>query len=110
MTDISTDRSFPLKCSVKTVHPIWATVTGLARGRAIAIAPQTFAIFPFNLEDYCGPYVVGSEPAPGQPIWTDKRIANCTEAQNFFTEWAQRTFERKWTASPNRSPTYEVRP
>jgi hypothetical protein len=107
MPEIS--RSFPLKCSVKAKHPLFAAVIGLARGRAIEIAPQTFVVIPSYLEDYCGLDVVGSEPPPGQPIWTDKHIASCTQAQHYFAQWAQRTFERKWTANHERRSAYEVR-
>jgi hypothetical protein len=109
MPDISTDRSFPLKCSVQAKHPLWAAVIGLARGRAIEIAPQTFIVIPSYLEDYCGLYVVWSEPAPGRPIWTDKHIVSCSEAQHYFAQWAQQTFERKWAANRERRLAYEVR-
>jgi hypothetical protein len=109
MTDNSADRSFPLKCSVKTAHPLSATVTGLARGRAIAVAPQTFIVIPAYLEDYHGLYVAWNEPAPGQPIWTDKHIVSFTDAQHVFAQWAQGAFEQKWAANRERRSAYEVR-
>src|ERR1700678_4232002 len=110
MPDISTDRSFPLRCSVKTAHPICdrVTVAGFARGRAIEIAPQTFSLVPLYLEDYRGLHVRWSEPAPGRPIWTDKPIMNCIEAERYFARWAQRTFEDLWATDRERSSATEV--
>ena len=109
MTENSADRSFLLKCSVKAVHPHWATVTGVARGRAIAVAPQTLIVIPAYLEDYHGLYVAWSEPSPGLPVWSDKRIVSCTDAANCFAEWAQRAFERKWSINRDPPSAYAVR-
>jgi len=110
MTNLSTDRTFPLKCSVKAKHPLWAAVIGRARGRAIEIAPQTYMLMPSYLEDYHGLYVAWSEPAPGHPIYTDKHIASFIEAQHFFAEWAQRAFQQKWSLNREHPSTYGVRP
>jgi hypothetical protein len=107
MPDIS--RSFPLKCNVKTVHPLWAIVTGQGRGWAIAVAPQTFIVIPAYLEDYHSRYVAWNEPPPGQPIWTEKPIVSCTDAQHRFAEWAQREFKQKWVADREQRSGYEVR-
>jgi hypothetical protein len=107
MTDVS--RSFSLKCSVKIVHPLWIAVTGQARGRAIAVAPQTLIVIPAYLEDYHGLYVAWSEPSPGLPVWSDKRIVSCTDAADCFAEWAQRAFEHKWSVNRERRSTYGAR-
>jgi len=96
MPDIFTDETFAIETSVKTTHPLWVSVTGLAQGRTIKVAPKTFIVIPSHLEDYCGRYVQWGKPDPGQPIWTDQPITSHVEAECAFAEWAQRAFERKW--------------
>ena len=95
--------AFSIECRVKTTHPIWAFVTGVARGQAIEIAPKTLIVMPAYLEDYCGRYVLWSKPEPGQPIWTGKPITSRPEAQRAFVEWAQQMFEKKWQPSTIRT-------
>jgi len=52
MPDIFTDETFAIETSVKTTHPLWVSVTGLAQGRTIKVAPKTFIVIPSHLEDY----------------------------------------------------------
>jgi hypothetical protein len=93
---VAPEMAVVLECSVRTKHPLFAFVTGTARGWTLRVAPNAFVVVPVQIEDYCGAYNGWNEPKCGQPMFTKMPLKDRAAARRAFIDWAQRAFDKKW--------------
>jgi hypothetical protein len=89
-------------CDVQTVCFVGYTVKGHGVGLVKEIAPNTFVVFPYSLEDtrYLLRWIT---PPEGHAVSTAIPITSLGEAQGVFKTWAQNTFMENWESPATRA-------